>query len=182
MSRILPPRVDAAGGSGYSDIMERGVEKTYVRRPRLRGGFFLTLLWLAPVMALAAAGGFLMARNFFAPKYLKPTEVRSNRPRPTRIIPPEEAAETLHSEPSDVWSAPLPEAPRHERRHTRRVSETAPSPPPTDSGSPTTSPAPASDAPADGAVSDGDATPVPPAPVSAPTHPTTPGDQPLSPD
>jgi len=73
-------------------------------RRRYFPSFIATALWVLPVMAVVAGGGFFLALLVLAPHFLEPSTVHSNRPRPVRILSPDEAARAAQDEESVVWT------------------------------------------------------------------------------
>jgi len=65
--------------------------------------FLGTALWVLPLMAVLLVGGFRMARDYLAPRYLEPGSVQSTRPDVTRINTPEEARRAELDQSSHVW-------------------------------------------------------------------------------
>lgn len=91
--------------------------------------FIATTLWMVPVMAVFALGGFMIGRDAIGRKYLTPTQVKDNRPRPIRILTPEEAR-ALAEQPAPMLtpdSDPKDKREDGKRHRSRRSQRTAPS-------------------------------------------------------
>jgi hypothetical protein len=74
------------------------------RRRQYIPGYIVTLAWVLPTLALAAATGYFTARKYVAPKLMPASVVRRNDERPTRVLSPQEASLAGKEQPSPVWT------------------------------------------------------------------------------
>ena len=120
------PADDARENPGYTtDMSERRSRILTPLPPRRRSNPVATTLLVLLGMAVMGAGGFFLGREVLAKKMLKPTEVRSPRPDPIRILTPEEARAIARDEASPVWTEgvnkeDIPELEQPESRRPRR--------------------------------------------------------------
>ena len=73
------------------------------RHRSLIADFFLTLLWLLPLLAILLMGGYWLGKEFLAPRILGKATGGRQSLQPSRILSPEEAAEIARDQPSRVW-------------------------------------------------------------------------------
>ncbi len=175
MSDLPPARVDAGAGSGYSERMEQRREKVRPRVAAPRYGFFATALWTVLGMAVLAVGGFFVAREFFAPRYLHASGVHENRFKPIRVLSPEEAQAIAQDAPSKVWTEgvkpsdvpALPGKPAPKKNGSKTATPAKPAGP-----AKVDTPAVPADAPVDAPAADNTAPPASPEPTPAPSTDT----------
>lgn len=123
------------------------------RRRSLIADFFITALWMLPLLAILLFGGFWLGKEFIAPRILGKAVGAPQSPQARRILSPEEAAKIARDQPSRVWEEgvkdsdipELPDDPEMRPRRTVRRRTTAPAPPAT-----TETITPADETPADG--------------------------------
>jgi len=134
--------------------------------------FLGTALWVLPCMVLLLAAGFLLARDYFVPRYLEHSDVKVRHLEPVRVLSPAEARAAARDEPSPVWTKgvrpsdiPRLEPADPERRaapRPRRETTTAPTPAPPPAPAPGAAEAPPALAPAPApTIGGGDAEPIP---------------------
>lgn len=132
--------------------------------------FIGTVLWVLPGMLLLIIAGFLLARDYFAPKYLEPSDVRVSHLEPVRVLTPAEARLAASDEPSHVWTegvkpSDIPrmvpaDQPARPRRRTHAAPSGTPAPTATEATPAATTPA----------------TPAPPVTTPAPAPTPAPAD------
>lgn len=99
------------------------------RRRSLIADFFITALWILPLLAILLFGGYWLGKEYIAPRILGKAVGAQKSLQPRRILSPEEAAKIARDQPSRVWEegvkdSDIPKLPNdpemRPRRKTRR--------------------------------------------------------------
>jgi hypothetical protein len=84
-------------------MAEGAKTKIIHRRHRYIPEFFATLCWMVPMMLVMAAAGYYLGRDVVSPKVLKSSDVPYDKPRPIRVLSPDEV-QAGKDQPSHVWT------------------------------------------------------------------------------